>query len=102
MARYRLSLRAREGLNRIVRSIESEFGAETAILVAARIVRAFELLAERPFVGHRRPDLILDPDIRFWSVRQTLIAYGPLLPDGIEILLVERAERDWDELLDSE
>lgn len=62
------------------------------------IVRAFELLAEHPGIGHRREGLTRDRRIRFWNVGPTLIAYRPGAA-VIDVLLVERGEIDWEEAL---
>jgi plasmid stabilization system protein ParE len=99
VVRYALTPRARDGLLGILRDVERDFDAFQALRVFDRIVAGFVLLAEHPGVGHVRSDLHRDPGVRFWSVPPSLIAYR-VAPDGVlEILMVERAERDWPRLL---
>jgi plasmid stabilization system protein ParE len=45
-----------------------------------------------------RADLTKDPRIRFWAVGPSLIAYRSVA-DAVEILFVERGDRDWRRLL---
>jgi len=58
----------------------------------------FERLTRRPRIGRTRRDLTGDRRIRFWAVGPSLIAYR-LVDDEVEVLLVERGERDWEKLL---
>ncbi|HVS19620.1 MAG TPA: type II toxin-antitoxin system RelE/ParE family toxin [Planctomycetota bacterium] len=95
MARFHLSARAGDGLLRILDSVESSHGSVVAERVLSRLASAFQILAERPQIGHRRQDLTADPDVRFWSVSPTLIAYRRADAGGIEVLAVERGEWDW-------
>lgn len=44
--------------------------------VTEDIVAAIETLVSAPHMGHRRPDLTSRP-LRFWTVRNYLIAYAP-------------------------
>jgi plasmid stabilization system protein ParE len=44
--------------------------------VTEEIVAAIETLANSPRIGHRRPDLTSRP-LRFWLVRNYLVAYAP-------------------------
>jgi plasmid stabilization system protein ParE len=94
---YRLTPDARSGYLRVVLEVESHFGTAIALRVEAAIERAFEQLAGMPRSGHVRPDLTRDRTLRFWSVGPSLIAYRAR-QSGIEIVLVERAERDWGHL----
>ncbi len=65
--------------------------------VLNKIEAAFQMLAENPGIGHSRDDLTTDEQIRFWTVGPSLIAYRQ--KKGIvEILMVERGERDWEHL----
>jgi plasmid stabilization system protein ParE len=66
--------------------------------VGFTLQHALELLAAQPGSGHFRSDLTSDRTIRFWSVGPTLIAYR-VRPGRIEILLIERGDRDWRRLL---
>jgi plasmid stabilization system protein ParE len=99
---YKLTPKARGGLRRILAHVHDHFGARVAEEVLDRLVAAFELVAEHPLAGHRREDLTEDERIRFWSVGPTLIAYRLGSQDVVEILLVERGERDWERLLAEE
>jgi plasmid stabilization system protein ParE len=96
---YRLTPRAADGLWRILVYVEERFGAAVTDRVLAEIESAFELLAQRPDVGHRREELTTDPRIRFWSVGPTLIAYRAS-GDDIEVLFVERGSMDWERLME--
>jgi plasmid stabilization system protein ParE len=100
-SRCRLSARAEAGYQGALLQAQEQFGLEVAERVRAELLHALDRLAEFPDIGHQRPDLTYDPTMRFWSVGPTLIAYRPSL-DGIEIFLVERAERDWGHLLEEE
>ena len=100
--RYRLTPKARKGLQDILEYVDSRFGAAVSDQVLDRLVDAFELLAGNAGAGHRREDLTDDSRIRFWSVGPTLIAYRAASSDTIEILIVERGERDWERLLEED
>jgi toxin ParE1/3/4 len=97
MSRYRLTPRARLGLRDILNYVRRKFGRRVAEEVLNRLVTALENIAENPGIGHAREDLTHDEEIRFWSVGPTLIAYRPAA-DAVEILFVERGERDWERL----
>jgi plasmid stabilization system protein ParE len=96
---YRLTPRAADGLWRILVYVEDRFSAAATDRVLAEIESAFDLLVERPHIGHRREELTSDPRIRFWSVGPTLIAYRAS-DDAIEVLFVERGSMDWERLMD--
>jgi plasmid stabilization system protein ParE len=83
---------------RIVLYVESRFGVDVAERVLEDIESACERLAANPGVGHRRDDLTRDDRIRFWPVGPTLIAYRAE-PELLEVLSVERGDRDWRSLL---
>ena len=94
MTRYRLTPRARQGLTEILDYVAREFGTDAAEAVLDRLVEAFDLIAHQPGVGHVREDITDDRTVRFWSVAPTLIAYRASA-DLVEVLIVERGERDW-------
>ena len=96
--RAHLTPRAAEGLHRIVHSVAEQFGAAVAERVVDQLEHAFEQLAANPGIGHRRDDLTLEADVRFWSVGPTLIAFR-VRQDRIEILCIELGQRDWVSLL---
>lgn len=101
MAGYRLTPRARSGLRSILEYVEGRFGVRVAERVLDELEAAFEQLAQSPGVGHLREDITSKEQVRFWSVKPSLIAYR--LVDGVvEILFVERGERDWEKLLEGQ
>ncbi len=95
---YRITPHALLGLRDIVHSVEARFGPALAERVLDRFECAFELIAERPAIGKARPELTYRAEIRFWPVGPSLIAYRRVC-DTVEVLLVERGERDWAPLL---
>ncbi len=96
---YQLTPRSRDGLRRIAAHVNTHFGARTAEPVLDELFAAFELLARSPGIGHTRSDLTKDATIRFWVVAPTLIAYRRAsATGGIEVLFVERGERDGERL----
>ncbi len=101
MSGYRLTPHARTGFRCILDYVATASGPDVAGRVLRELEAAFEMLAERPGVGHAREDLTQDDRVRFWSVGPSLIAYRRAA-DGIDILVVERSERDWQLLLDAE
>ena len=81
-------------MRRVVLQADELFGATVADRVLGALIEAFELLASHPGAGHRREDLTQRPDVRFWAVGPSLVAYRQR--DGlVEILIVERGEVDW-------
>lgn len=101
MAGYRLTPRARTGLRNILEYVEGRFGVGVAERVLDKLEAAFEVLAASPGIGHVREDITSDEQMQFWSVNPTLIAYR-VVEDVVEVLLVERSERDWERLLEAE
>ena len=84
MPAYRLTPSARDGLRRVF----------------DQLVTAFEVISESPGIGHRREDLTPDDRVRFWSVGPSLIAYRVGPGGGVEILFIERGERDWGQIIE--
>ena len=101
MTSYRLTPEARAGFHRILDYVEAQFGLRIAERVLNRLVAAFERLASSPGLGRRREELTDDASIRFWSDSPSVIAYR-VVDDVVEILFVERGERDWHGLLREE
>jgi len=99
VAGYRLTPCARNGLRRVLEYVDLRFGVLVAERVLEQLVSAFECIAETPGIGHRREDLTLDDRIRFWPVGPSLIAYRIRAAEPVEILFVERGERDWRQVL---
>lgn len=101
MAGYRLTPQARIGLRNILEYVEGRFGAGVAERVLDELEAAFERLAESPGIGHVREDITNNEQVLFWSVRPTLIAYRSV-ENVIDVLFVERGERDWERMLEDE
>lgn len=99
MSGYRLTPNARAGLLQAVALAQERFGRAEAERVLNALERAFERLAEHPEIGHRREDLTGKRSVKFWSVGPTLLAYRLDATQRVEVLFVERAERDWAPLL---
>ena len=72
---YRLTPKAREGFLRIAFYVEDTFGPTVADQVVDSFLNAFELLRDKPHMGHQREDLTIDDCVRLWSVGPTLEAY---------------------------
>ena len=98
MAEYRLTPKARDGFRDILEYVEERFGLRVAQKVLSRLEEAFERLASNPGIGHHREEITRDGSVLFWAVPPSLIAYRAL-PGEVEVLFVERGERDWKELL---
>lgn len=101
MAGYRLTPRARTGLRNILEYVEGRFGVRVAERVLDKLEAAFEQLAESPGIGHVREDITNNEQVLFWSEKASLIAYR-LVENDVEVLFVERGERDWEKLLENE
>lgn len=101
MIECRLTPRARHGLAEILDYVEREFGAEVAEAVLERFASAFDSIARNPSIGALRPEITDDVTIRFWTVAPSLLAYRRL-GDVVEVLFIERGERDWARLLDQD
>ena len=83
----------------IIAQVDRQFGSRVAERVLDRIETALLRLAEHPGLGRSREDLTTDARLRFWNVGPTLIAYRQGAT-AVEIILIERGERDWARLLD--
>ncbi|MFZ1007901.1 MAG: type II toxin-antitoxin system RelE/ParE family toxin [Candidatus Sulfotelmatobacter sp.] len=57
----------------------------------------FEMLAERPRMGHTRSDLA-ERDVRFWPVGSYLIVYRSI-PNALQIVAVLHGARDVAEVI---
>lgn len=101
MADYRLTPQARTGLRNILEYVERRFGVRVAERVLDKLVAAFEQIAESPGSGHVREDITTNEQVRFWTVKPSLIAYREV-ESGVEVLFVERGGRDWEKLLEDE
>jgi antitoxin ParD1/3/4/toxin ParE1/3/4 len=70
---------------------------DAALKVYDALQEAFELLAERPALGHSREDLT-DRPLRFWSVFSYLVVYDPE-SQPLTIIAVLHGARDVEKLL---
>jgi plasmid stabilization system protein ParE len=70
---------------------------DAALKVYAALEEAFELLAERPGLGHSREDLT-DRALRFWSVFSYLVVYDSE-SQPLTIIAVLHGARDVEKLL---
>ena len=91
MARYQLTRRAGIDLQQIWNHIaEDNFDAADRLRDEFRSV--FERLAEFPYIGHVREDIV-DASHRFSSVRSYLVVYRPE-PRPLQIIRVIHGARD--------
>ena len=102
MADYHLTPVARDGLRRVLAHVDQRFGVLVAERVLDRLVSAFERIGQTPGIGHRRPDLTANDQVRFWPVGPSLLAYRVRPGCPVEILFVERGERDWERVLEQD
>ena len=63
-------------MSSIARSIAREAGEERAARVVLELREAFRFLGGSPGAGHAREDLTEAPEVRFWPVSSSLIAYA--------------------------
>lgn len=99
MTSYGLSPDARQDLIDIVEYIADD-NLSAAYRLRDRLFAAFDLLAERPGLGHVRDDLIpRESRVRFWAVGTYLVIYRPI-GDAIQIVRVLSGYRDIAAILD--
>jgi len=92
VTRFRLTPLAESDLEEIVDFIVDASGPQRASAVLAALLAAAERVAERPGMGHVRPDLS-DADVLFWPVYRYLIVYRTdAVP--LEIVRVLHGSRD--------
>jgi plasmid stabilization system protein ParE len=87
---------AEADLKQIWRYLLGEAGLAVANQIQGELVDAFEILAEVPGKGHRRPDLT-SRDVLFFGVYQYLIVYRRAAV--VEIVAVLHGKRDVKRLL---
>ena len=98
MSRYVLTAEAQRDLREIRDYILEEGGFRAARYVVASIVTVFRALVRTLGQGHRRQDLTLRPELRFWPVFSYLIVYrSDTTP--LTIIAILHARRDVKELL---
>ena len=91
MSKYVLSRAADRDLDGIWNYI-SEASVDAADRLITRLLDSFEVLAQHPGMGHRRPDLT-DYPLLFWPVEKYLVIYrGERTP--LEIVAVVYGMRD--------
>jgi plasmid stabilization system protein ParE len=96
MSRYRLSDLAEADLEEIWLYVARDsIGAADRLL--AEMFETFLKLADMPYMGHLREDLVDEP-LRFWNLHSYLIIYRPDA-DPLEIVRVVSASRDVHNLL---
>lgn len=76
MSGYRSTPKAHAELLEIVDYIARKSGPERAHAVLDALLKAAELIAEYPSIGHLREDLVDEP-VRFWPVYSYLLIYRP-------------------------
>src|ERR1700691_1624802 len=96
MPPYVLSLDALQDLQDIWDFIASD-NVPAADKLENGFFEAFEMLAQRPRMGHTRPDLT-ERDARFWPVSSYLIVYRSL-PTALQIVAVLHGARDVTEVI---
>jgi plasmid stabilization system protein ParE len=52
-----------------------------------------------PAAGHRRKDLVSNPQLRFWACGRFFIVYHKI-PSGIEVIAILHSARDIPSILD--
>jgi antitoxin ParD1/3/4/toxin ParE1/3/4 len=93
---YRLTESAEADLDDILGFIAERDGLSRALHVYQAFVEAFDLLADTPYIGPRKPHLTDDP-IRWWPVFRFLIVYDPER-EPIDILRVIHGARELEHL----
>lgn len=96
MKPYVVSPGAEDDLKQIWRYLLGEAGLAVANRIQGELVEAFEVLADLPGGGHRRPDLT-SHDVLFSSVYQYMIVYRRA--KTVEIVAVLHGKRDIKRLL---
>ena len=95
-SRYRLTLEAQAHVDEIGAYISSD-SVDAALKIYDALEEAFELLAQRPGIGHTREDLTSRP-VKFWSVYSYLVVYDPE-SRPVTIIAVLHGSRDVEHLL---
>ncbi len=96
MKPYLVAPEAEGDLQQIWRYLLGEVGLAVANRIQGELVDAFEILADTPGRGHKRPDLT-SRDVPFLSVYQYLIVYRRAA--NAEIAAVLHGKRDVKRLL---
>ncbi len=92
MSGYVLTPLAEEDFDEILSFVAAD-DPQAALRLLYGLESAFQLLADYPRAGHRRPDLSRDKRLRFWPVSSYLIIYlhgaSPL-----RVVRILRGDRD--------
>ena len=97
--RYVLTPEAQAHISEIGAHVAAD-NVQAALRVYDALEAAFEMLAERPGIGHSRQDLTNRP-VKFWSVYSYLIVYDPA-SRPLSIIAVLHGARDVEHLLKQE
>lgn len=89
---YVLSECAEEDLIKIYVAGAMEFGIEQAARYHEKLFGAFNFLAENPFAGPERSELV--PVCRIHPIGSHIVIYTPR-PDDIYILRIRHGREDW-------
>jgi len=95
---FRFALAAHEDLAEVLDFVEQASSTSRAEQFLDDILRAGQLLAEHPRLGHLRRDLTPLP-VRFWPVHSILLVYRPDT-SPLEIVRVLSGWRDVSRLLE--
>lgn len=98
MNRFRLAPEACQDIEEILAYI-AKGSPNAAVRVRQVFLDRCRLLAEHPYIGHRRDDLTTRKDVLFWPVYFYLIIYRPDA-QPLEILRVLHGRRDVASILD--
>lgn len=96
-AGYQLSQTAEAELGEILLYVATKESVERALHVHGRFVRAFELLAEQPGSGRKRPSLTGER-FRWWNVFRWIVIYDPV-NSPVTVLRVIHGARALDQIL---
>ena len=91
MSRYTLHSHVWEDIREIWEFIAQK-NPQAADRVEDELFEAFELLAERPGLGHLDQDLTSKP-VRFWVVRRYLVVYEPDSEPLLIVMVIHGARR---------
>jgi toxin ParE1/3/4 len=83
--------KAQQDLSELWFSIAEDYGIERADAFLSEMEEKFSKLADHPYMGRSRDELI--PDLRSFPMGNYLIFYTPL-SDGIRVFRVLNARRD--------
>lgn len=100
MSRYVLTAEAQQDIRQIRDHLLQEAGVRVTRRVMASLGAAFRSLVRTPGQGHRRGDLTLREELRFWVVFSYLVVYR-IDRRPLTIIAVVHAKRNFKEMLAS-